>query len=195
MPSHAALRFQSLRAMLWLGALAVAVRVAAVDAQAGATGETARLKAAYLADFAELEQKFTALAEAFPADKYPWRPMPGVRAVHQVLGLLASENYLSLTTAFGGKPPADVPAGKDAEQKMEAITDKAALVKHLRASFALAKQTINAWSGNPEGPISFWGEKRTLAGVFTTVMADQHEHLGQLIAYARMNRIVPPWSH
>ena len=23
---------------------------------------------------------------------------------------------------------------------------------------------------------------------------DLHEHLGQLIAYARMNQIVPPWS-
>ena len=25
-------------------------------------------------------------------------------------------------------------------------------------------------------------------------VVDMHEHLGQLIAYARMNQIVPPWS-
>ena len=163
-------------------------------AQAAPPGELGRLKSAFLADYGELSRKFIALAEAFPADKYSWRPMPGVRSVGQVLGLIAAENYASLTRAFGGTPPADVPTGPDSEQKMEAITDKATLVKHIRESSSLAGKAITAWTGNPEGPMQFWGEKRTLAGLFITVLADQHEHLGQLIAYARANQIVPPWS-
>jgi DinB family protein len=194
MPSHRVFRSRFSQMALVAGLGAMLVPPSPAVAQAGGT-ELARLKTAYLADFAELEQKFTQLADAFPADKYGWQPMPGVRSVHQVLGLLAAENYLNLTPAFGGKPPADLPSGKGAEEKMEAIADKATIVKHIRGSFALAKQTITAWSGSPDGPISFWGEKRTLASLFMTVMADQHEHLGQLIAYARMNKIVPPWSH
>ena len=86
----------------WLVALAtIAVPAANAAAQGGGSSETSRLKTAFLADFADLQNKFTALAEAFPADKYAWQPMPGVRTVHQILGLIASENYLSLTTAFG----------------------------------------------------------------------------------------------
>jgi hypothetical protein len=164
-------------------------------AQNGGSDELGRLKTAYLADFADLEKKFTALAEAFPADKYGWQPMPGVRSVSQVLALVAAENYSSLTRAFGGTPPADVPSGPGGMEKLEKIAaDKAAATRHLKASFALARQTITGWTGNPATPIKFWGEDRDLANLFTTVMADQHEHLGQLIAYARMNRIVPPWS-
>ncbi len=179
------------RAVILFG---LATVVPAAIAVAQASPETTRLRTAFLADFADLEHKFTALAEAFPADKYGWQPMAGVRSVHQVLGLIAAENYMSLTRAFGGKTPADLPSGQGAGDKMEAIADKATLVKHIKGSFALAKETITGWSGSAEGPIQMWGEKRDLANLFMTVMADQHEHLGQLIAYARMNHIVPPWS-
>jgi len=193
MVTRVAQRFSFGRAALVFG-LATVVPAAIAVAQGSPSPETTRLKTAFLADFADLEHKFTALAEAFPADKYAWQPMAGVRSVHQVLGLIASENYMNLTPAFGGKPPAGLPTGQGAEEKMEAIADKATLVKHIKGSFALAKQTITAWSGSAEGPIQMWGEKRDLANLFMTVMADQHEHLGQLIAYARMNHIVPPWS-
>ncbi|MEO8448459.1 MAG: DinB family protein [Gemmatimonadota bacterium] len=156
---------------------------------AQAAPEVARLKQAYLADFTDLEKKLVALAEAFPAEKFSWRPMDGVRSVGAVVGLIAGENY-GFPRSYGGKAPTGVPS----EEALEKLTDKTALVRHLRESFAAAKQAIAAWSGKPEGPIQLWGEGRTLAGAFMVVMADQHEHLGQLIAYARMNRIVPPWS-
>ncbi len=193
MVTRVAQRFSTGRAALLLG-LATMVLPPFAVAQSNGAAETNRLKKEFLTDFADLEHKFTALAEAFPADKYGWQPMPGVRSVHQVLGLISAENFLSLTTAFGGKPPAEIPTGKGAGDKMEGITDKATLVKYIKDSFSLAKRTIAGWSGSPEGPIQMWGEQRTLANAFMTVMADQHEHLGQLIAYARMNHIVPPWS-
>ena len=163
-----------------------------LDAQAPAT-EVARLKAVYLADLNDVAGKISGLADAFPASAYGWRPMPGVRSVSQVLGLLAGEVYFDVTPAFGGKVPAEVSGSLDAA-KLEALTDRAALQKHVKASYELARQAITRWNGPAEGPIQFWGEKRNLASVFALLMADQHEHLGQLIAYARMNKIVPPWS-
>ena len=178
-------------AALALGA-SLLVAPAGLSAQAP-TGEVARLKAIYLADLNDVAGKISALADAFPASAYGWRPMPGVRSVSQVLGLLAGEVYFDVTPAFGGKVPADVSGSLDAA-RLEALTDRAAIQKHVKASYELARQAITKWNGPAEGPIQFWGEKRSLAGVFAALMADQHEHLGQLIGYARMNRIVPPWS-
>jgi hypothetical protein len=179
---------------MWFLIFALAIAGSA-RAQAPAQDEAGRLKAAYLADFADLEKKFVALADAFPADKYGWQPMPGVRSVSQVLALVVGENYVSLTRAYGGTPPADVPTGPGGLEKFEkAAASKEVATKHLRESFALARRTIEGWTGDPAAPVRFWGEERNLAQRMMVVLADQHEHLGQLIAYARMNRIVPPWS-
>jgi hypothetical protein len=178
-----------------VAALAVGALVARGAAWAqGSNTEAARVKAAYLRDFTDLEKKYVALADAFPADKYGWRPMEGVRSVAQVLGLVVGENYLDIAPGFGGKTPAAVGTGEAARGKLEQLTDKAALAKHVRESFALAKQAITSWSGTGEAPLHIWGQSLPPVGATMMVMADQHEHLGQLIAYARMNKIVPPWS-
>ncbi len=164
-------------------------------AQATGGDELSRLKTAYLADYAEMEKKFVGLAEASPADKYGWRPMDGVRSVSQVFALIAGESYSSLTKGFGGTQPAGIPTGEAGLAQLEKMmATKAEAVRHLKAAFALARTTITNWKGDPAKPMKFWGVERPLAGVFTMVAGDQHEHLGQLIAYARMNRIVPPWS-
>jgi hypothetical protein len=158
----------------------------------GASPEVTRIKTAYLADLADVAHKFGALAEAFPAASYGWRPMPGVRSVSQVLGLVAGEMYFDVTPALGGAVPTDVKP-LDAS-KLEALTDRAALIAHVKRSYELARQVITKWNGAADAPIHFWGENRTPVGLFAALMADQHEHLGQLIAYARANHIVPPWS-
>ena len=38
------------------------------------------------------------------------------------------------------------------------------------------------------------GQQRHVVDAALLIGGDLHEHLGQLIAYARMNNIVPPWS-
>jgi len=169
-------------------------RGAFAQTSSSANTEAGRVKAAYLKDFADLERKYVALADAFPADKYAWRPMDGVRSVSQVLGLVVGENYLDVAPAFGGKPPAEVGSGEAARGKLEKLADRATLTEHVRESFALARKSIAAWSGTGDGPIHIWGETLPPVAAAMMVMADQHEHLGQLIAYARMNKIVPPWS-
>src|SRR5689334_12773174 len=107
-------------------------RGALAQGSSPSSAEAGRVKAAYLKDFADLEKKYVALADAFPADKYGWRPMEGVRSVSQVLGLVVGENYLDIAPAFGGKTAAEVGSGEAARGKLEQLTDKATLTKHVR---------------------------------------------------------------
>src|SRR5476651_2174664 len=81
----------------------------------------AAVKASFIGDLDTLRGKFIGLAEAFPQDKYTWRPMEGVRSVSEVLMLAAMEGYAFIPTSFGGKA-ADL--GPDAA-KLNTLTDKA----------------------------------------------------------------------
>ncbi|MCC7243722.1 MAG: DinB family protein [Acidobacteria bacterium] len=153
----------------------------------------AELKTAFLADIETMRGKFVGLAEAFPQDKYAWRPMEGVRSVSEVLMLAAMEGYSFIPGSFGGKP-ADL-GSKEEAAKLRTITDKAQIIEHLNKGFAYAKAELEAIDpGTLTGKRPVMGQPRSAAQVALLVGGDLHEHLGQMIAYARMNKIVPPWS-
>src|SRR4051812_33559067 len=70
--------------------VAAAIAMAALSTPARAQDviskdAAAALKTAFIADLDVLKGKFVGLAEAFPQDKYTWRPMEGVRSVSEVL--------------------------------------------------------------------------------------------------------------
>ena len=151
----------------------------------------AAVKAAFLADLETMRGKFVGLAQAFPPDKYTWRPMEGVRSVSEVLMLIASEGYGFAPTALGGKPA----MAREEMGKLNATTDKTQVIDHLNKAFAHAKQTIEAIDpATLVGRRQAMGQNSTTPEIVMFVAGDMHEHLGQLIAYARTNRIVPPWS-
>jgi hypothetical protein len=172
--------------------LALAAMPAAARGQDAAAKESgAALKAAFLADIETMRGKFLGLAEAFPPDKYTWRPMDGVRSVSEVLMLIASEGYGFAPTALGGKPA----MSREESGALSKVTDKTQVIAHLTKGFAYAKQTIEAIDpATLTGKRSVFGRERTIPEIVLFVGGDMHEHLGQLIAYARMNHIVPPWS-
>jgi hypothetical protein len=75
------------------------------------------------------------------------------------------------------------------------MTDKAQVVTHLTKGLAYAKQALEAVDpATLVGRRRAMGQDRTTPEIVLFVAGDMHEHLGQLIAYARMNNIVPPWS-
>ena len=151
----------------------------------------AAVKAAYLADMEVMRGKFLGLADAFPQDLYTWRPMDGVRSVSEVLMLIASEGYGFAPMALG----APTAMSRDESQGLAEITDKAAVIDHLTRGFAYAQETIEAIDpATLVGSRSLFGRERSSPELMLFVAGDMHEHLGQLIAYARTNRIVPPWS-
>lgn len=151
----------------------------------------AELKASFIADLNVMKDKYVGLAQAFPQDKYAWRPMDGVRSVSEVLMLAAAEGYGFIPSGFGGKP--GLPP--DQMKQLSAITDKTQVIDHLNKAFAhVTSQLQSIDNATLTGKRNFLRQDRSAANIALTIGGDLHEHLGQLIAYARMNHIVPPWS-
>ena len=154
------------------------------------------IRSRFLSDLDSLQSKFLQLANAFPDDKYGWRPGPGVRSVAEVFMHVASEYYLYTPLAYGGTRSPVIPRQQGGLQTFEkSASAKSDVLKHLNDSFAYTKQQLNALTpAQITGTQKLFGRDMTIVETTLIMSDDLHEHLGQLIAYARMNGIVPPWS-
>jgi uncharacterized damage-inducible protein DinB len=162
-----------------LCALAVALMVPWAQAQ------PAGLQAAWGKDAGTLSDKFTGLARVM-AGKYDWKPGQGVRSVSDVFNLIVTENRL-LAAVLSGAP--------NTGAKATPITDPAKLQEALKASYVNLQKAITGLSENDlQTPVKLFGEDMTKQEAVVLILNDQHEHLGQSIAYARTNGVVPPWS-
>lgn len=166
--------------------LGVPIRTAFAEeapAPAGVKGET-------LQWIQDAESKLIQLAEATPESKYAWRPNKGVRSTGDVFLHVAAANYGIPT--FWGVP---APQGFDFATYEKSMTKKADIVSALKASFASMKQSLVSMSdADLEKPVEMFGMKSTVRGGYLLILSHAHEHLGQSIAYARSNDIVPPWT-
>jgi uncharacterized damage-inducible protein DinB len=142
------------------------------------------IQAAFAKDAGTLSDKFTGLARVM-AGKYDYRPGQGVRSVGDVFNLIVAENGM-LAAVLSGTPPGPRPAP---------ITDAAPLEETLKTSYANLQKVISGLSDSDlQTAVKLFGRDMTKQGALMLLLADQHEHLGQSIAYARSNSIVPPWS-
>jgi uncharacterized damage-inducible protein DinB len=149
----------------------------------GARGE-------FLAEIAFYEQRYARLAEAVPAEKYSWRPAEGVRSIGEVYAHIAAANY-GIARALG----TPLPAGIDPKAINAAAGDKAKTVQTLKDSFAHFRGAILAIKdADLNNMQKMFGQDTTVRGAFFLVTGHFGEHLGQSIAYARQNGIVPPWT-
>jgi uncharacterized damage-inducible protein DinB len=148
-----------------------------------------------LLPFSELQEHVLALAKAIPEDKYGWRPAPGVRSIREVFLHIAYGNQLMLNISNGL-------AGDEMRKQIEdqfkrelVPLTKDKVIEALTASFQTIRTAFeSASAGSLSRDIDFFGKATTRRGVLTSLDAHIAEHTGQLIAYARMNGIVPPWS-
>jgi uncharacterized damage-inducible protein DinB len=160
-------------------ALAVALTVSLAHAQ------PAGLQAAWASDAGTLSDKFTGLARVM-SGKYDWKPGQGIRSVGDVFNLIVRENGL-LAGALSGTPATGA--------KPAAITDPQKMQEALKDSYANLQKAITGLSDNDlQTHVKLFGEDMTKQDAVMLILADQHEHLGQSIAYARTNGVVPPWS-
>jgi len=151
---------------------------------------TSGYRAEFLAEVDYYEQRYVRLAEKMPADKYTWRPGEGVRSVGEVFTHIVQANY-GVARALG----TDFPTGLDPKSINAMATDKAKTVQALKDSFAHFRQAILALGdGDADKPQKMFGRQTTLRGSFILITGHFGEHLGQSIAYARVNGIVPPWT-
>ncbi|HLA99754.1 MAG TPA: DinB family protein [Bacteroidota bacterium] len=143
-------------------------------------------------DFAQSE--ILPLEQAMPAEKAGWRPMEGVRSVSETYLHIAFGNYL-MPKLMGYEPPADVNFSMDLKKWDTQTTDMAKIADILKASFdhigGVAKKMT---AKDLEKQIDFFGNTTTIRNAMMSALNHMHEHLGQSIAYARMNSVVPPWT-
>ena len=144
-----------------------------------------------------VQGRITQLANAVPQSAYEWRPEEGVRSVSEVYLHTAFANYMTVTIT-GGKVPEDVGFEMDfskANAWETQTTDKTVILEKVNESFATLKERVgNLTEEDLNTEIEFFGMKMSIRNFMITMIGHLHEHLGQSIAYARINGVTPPWS-
>jgi len=149
-----------------------------------------------LLSFSDSEHKVLALAKIVPEEKYSWRPAQGVRSFGDVFVHIVSANQLLLKMATSAPSADEMKAAFEEQSMLEKQTlSKEKIVAMLTESLAAVRKSLeSARPGQLAQPADFFGTATTRRGIFIHLDVHIAEHLGQAIAYARMNGITPPWS-
>jgi uncharacterized damage-inducible protein DinB len=149
-----------------------------------------------LLSFSDSEQKVIALAKAVPEEKFSWRPAPEARSFGEVFVHIISANQLLMKLATSTPSADELKTAFEEQSKFEKQTlSKERIIQLLTESFATVRKSLeSARPGNLAQSADFFGTPTTRRGIFVNLDVHIGEHLGQAIAYARMNGITPPWS-
>lgn len=135
-------------------------------------------------------QQLIALAEATPENKFAWRPAAGVRSTSEVYMHIVDANFY-LLSATGPKMPADL---KD-DMGKTVTSSKAEVIGWLKRPLEAVKEAHLAETPKDlQSKVHIEGTEATVDGMYLRIIIHANEHMGQLIAYARMTGVVPPWS-
>src|ERR1700756_4889013 len=163
--------------------IACAVAMAAVLSLAQLRAQTTQM--ALSKEAGTLSDKFTGLARVM-AGKYDWKPGEGVRSVCDVFNLIGTEN---------GLLPAQLSGGGGGGRGGAQVIAPEQLQEALKTSYANLQKAIEGLSdADLKAPVKLFGRDMTKEDAVRFLFGDQHEHLGQSMAYARSNGVVPPWS-
>jgi uncharacterized damage-inducible protein DinB len=146
--------------------------------------------AEFLAELAVAEDHVVRLAEAIPADKFVWRPAPGVRSISEVLLHIAGSHF-NMPRVLGVAPREGMVDGSYDKSTI----DKRAIVAALRESFAFMRTGVDKLDvTDADKTLPWFDGTNSYRGVLYFMARHTGEHTGQLIAYARMIGVVPPWN-
>jgi len=160
----------------------------------------------YLWELEVAERQITGMAEAIPAEKYDWRPDQKARSVSEVLVHVAVGNFL-LLDAVGVAAPADlygqVPADGQGrvlglirrnDELEKSVREKVAVTEVLKRSLQAVRNSMTqAVDVDLDQRRVFFGQQTTVRRVYLRLLTHSHEHMGQMIAYMRINGMSPPW--
>jgi uncharacterized damage-inducible protein DinB len=148
----------------------------------------------YLGQIEFIKSRIIQMAEAFPQEKYSWRPGEGVRSVSEVYRHIALANY-NLLKKTGFEQYAGIDLNKDRKSWIEETNSKIETITFLNQSFdAVSEMAKHASQEDLDKMQQIFGMEMSVRNFMITILNHMHQHLGQSIAYARMNGIVPPWS-
>lgn len=143
----------------------------------------------YDGEWLHVSQQLIALAEGTPPEKFAWRPASGVRSTSQVYMHIVMANFYLLSVT-GPKMPEDLK--QDAE---ETVTSKPEVIAWLKRSLEAVKQAHLAETPQDlQRKVHIYDRDATVDGMYLRIIVHANEHMGQLVAYARMTGVVPPWS-
>jgi len=144
----------------------------------------------YDGEWGHVSRQLIALAEATPAEKFAWRPAPGIRSVSEVYMHIAIANFYLLSVT-GPKAPSDLKS----EQMEKTVTAKADVIDWLKRSLEAVKTAhLEVKPADLQRKVRIARRDATVDGMYLRIIVHANEHMGQLIAYARMTGVVPPWS-
>lgn len=162
----------------------------AYPSTAAAQDTRALLRSELLGHFNESIGKVIALAEAMPQERYEWRPERAAMPVGQVYAHIARYNYYYPASSLGVAAPTGLRL-----DTLEAMRDKAQIVELLRRSAEHVRRLASEMPAEQmEATTTLYGRTVPRWAVLLQLVAHMNEHLGQSIAYARSNNVVPPWS-
>ena len=143
----------------------------------------------YDGEWKHVSQQLVALAEATPAEKFGWRPAPGVRSTSEVYMHIVNANFYLLSVT-GPQMPTDLK--EDAEK---AVTSKADVIRWLKRSLdAVREAHLVEKPEDLQRKVHIADRDATVDGMYLRILVHANEHMGQLVAYARMTGVGPPWS-
>ena len=173
-------------------------RAGAQDHSAHQQAQPAGLVKDLVTDIGTVERKMLALARAIPEEKFGWRPGEGVRSVSEVIMHIAADNHF-FPAALG--TAAEAATGIKGDDFNTAVAferrtvTKAQAIAELEKSFAFLRQSLGATTPDQLGrEVRLFGQPFTNQFAWLMATTHLHEHLGQLIAYARSNNVKPPWG-
>ncbi len=170
--------------MFMAALIAGPVAASAADMAPGVRGEIQ-------ASMNEAGDKIMELAGATPQAKYPWRPAKDVRSTSEVFLHVVQANYI-FPMFLGFKPPLSMEELRTIDKS---TTDKGKIAQLLKDSYAFANQSILGMSeADLDAEADFFGKKMSKRAGLLVLASHSHEHLGQAIAYGRMNGVTPPWT-
>lgn len=162
----------------------------------GQTAVAQDVRGELAADYTASESKLVAMAGALSAEQLAWRPGEGVRSSSEVLNHVAGANYF-IPTMIGCAVPADAdaPHSFGEMQAYESVTDAAVIKSRLAASFEHLRACAAGLTDEKLAEGMEWFGMSGSGQAFMYFLAGHtSEHVGQLIAYLRVNGVTPPWS-
>ena len=143
----------------------------------------------YDGEWLHVSQQLVALAEATPADKFSWRPAPGVRSTSEVYMHIVTANFYLLSVT-GPKMPPEIKEDMD-----KTVTSKPEVIAWLKRSLDAVKQAhAKVTPADLQRKVHIADRNATVDGMYLRIVVHANEHMGQLVAYARMTGVTPPWS-
>jgi uncharacterized damage-inducible protein DinB len=144
----------------------------------------------YDGEWRHVSSQLLALAEATPEEKFSWRPAPGVRSTSEVYMHIAIANF-GLLAFTGPKKPDDLKEGME-----KSVIAKAEVINWLKRSLEAVKQAhLAATPQDLRRKVHIYDRDTNADGMYLRIIVHANEHMGQLVAYARMSGVVPPWSN